>query len=116
MNAGELDQRIQFQRKVATTDALNQEVLTWADYGDRVWASVKPLSGRSVNVADQIQESITLEVVVRKLAVQVSKFWRVIWQGRTLSVEVVLPLETRDGWRLLCSENTRDNTEGARGV
>lgn len=119
--AGELDQRGQFQYKAVTVDALNQEVPTWRDYGGRTWVGVRPATTSSVEIANQMQAVATFEVDVRRPPRPgLSKFWRFVWHtrdgDRVLTIEgSPLPSKKYRGiWTLICSEGTRDNTEGAR--
>lgn len=112
IDAGELDQRVVLQSKVLTADALNGQVVTWAQEGE-VWAKVSKITGRTVHIANQMQGVMVMEVEIRKGPLPVARTWRALWKQAPgvetpLSIEAVVPNEDRDGWLLVCAEGIHD--------
>lgn len=64
MDAGRLDRRITLQSSVATRDAAGGMVETWSDVAT-VWAQVRNLSAREVQLAAQRGAAVKAAVTVR---------------------------------------------------
>lgn len=63
----ELNQRITFQTLTRTSDGQGGWTETWTTFAT-VWAKVKPKSARERYFSQQVQETITHEITIRKLA------------------------------------------------
>ncbi|MCA9312662.1 MAG: phage head closure protein [Phycisphaerales bacterium] len=61
---GKLRHRVTVQRATEERDSYGQPVQTWSDIG-RVWARIRPLSGREYIAARQVQADLTHEVTIR---------------------------------------------------
>lgn len=105
---GELREIVVLQSYTATRDELNQPIKAWTPQAT-VHAKVSTVHGSNVFLASQYREPTSLVVRIRR-GPAVTKGWRVIWNDaatntmRTLAIQDILPLETRDGMDLLCSE------------
>jgi SPP1 family predicted phage head-tail adaptor len=64
MKIGELNKRIEIQSETHTFDSHGGEVRTWTT-DSTVWASVKTLTGRKLELARQIEAETTIEVRIR---------------------------------------------------
>ena len=86
--AGRLDKRITIQRATeGTADDYNQTALSWAAVATR-WASIKPLSGQELFLAQQVNAQVTHEVRMRWLDGVTPKD-RISYSGRTLNIQSV---------------------------
>ena len=103
LRAGELNQRIDLQKKNITRDALNAEVVTWITVYPREPAKVEAITGREVHAASQLHAATTLRVTIR-VKHDVNAEWRALWNGEPLSIGAVLPVPTLDRLTLLCSQ------------
>ena len=79
LNAGQLDQRVTLQARVAGVDARGQGTETWADLAT-VWAQVTPLRGREYFAAGQTQTPADVRMRLRYRA-DVTPAHRVVWRG-----------------------------------
>ncbi len=61
MNVGQYDQSVVLQRRIEERTARGEAVITYID-GNRVWASVEPLTGRELYQAQQTQSEITTRI------------------------------------------------------
>jgi SPP1 family predicted phage head-tail adaptor len=99
ISAGELAQRVTFQRRVATVDSLGQESKGWQDYAT-VWARVLTTGGREQMQAGAVRSEATIEVRVRYRAdlLMDSITQRIMWQG--VAYDVVRPPQDVKGARV----------------
>ena len=88
--AGDLRERVTIQQATATRDAYNAEVLTWSTVAT-VWARVLERGGREPVLADRPVMLISYEVTVRD-GRTITHEQRVIWRGKTLTIDTVTPL------------------------
>lgn len=102
MRAGELNERVDLQKKSVTRDALNAEVVTWVTIYLREPAKVEAITGREVHAASQLHAAMTLRVTIR-VKPDVNAEWRALWNGEPLSIGAVLPVPARDRLTLLCA-------------
>lgn len=65
MRAGLLRHRVTIQARSVVRDAAGGEAETWVDQPPPVWARVRPLNGRELLSANQIQAETTHEVTMR---------------------------------------------------
>lgn len=108
INAGELTEIVDLQSSTDTFDELHQPLRNWTTQAT-VHAKVSVVRGSNVFLANQYQEPTSLVVRIRR-GPAVTKKWRARWHDamsgivRTLNIQDVLPLDSRDGFDLLCSE------------
>ena len=62
--AGKYDQRVTFQQKGVTKNAIGEEVVTWSDVVT-LWAEVVPLRGGEFYAANQTQQSVDVRFRIR---------------------------------------------------
>ena len=65
---GKLDQRITLQEESRTVDGGGGHSTAWAnlDTYPTVWAAVEPVTGREALHADQVQDSLTYKITIRR--------------------------------------------------
>lgn len=108
IRAGDLREVVYLDQMTTSRDALNQPIKSWTPYAT-VRAKVDTIRGMNVHLANQYKEPTTLEVTIRT-GPPITKLWRIRWDDeitgttRTLAIQDILPLRTRDGMILLCSE------------
>ncbi len=61
---GRLNRRVLIQTPGHSRDDVGEEIKTWND-GDTVWASIRPLSGAERVRAEQVEATVTHEIVMR---------------------------------------------------
>lgn len=107
LNAGQLDQRITLQSRVAGVDALGQEAVTWSDVAT-VWAQAQPLRGREFFAAGQTQSEVAIRFRIRHRD-DVTSTMRVLWRGVAHDVESVIELAgAQTALELMCLAGVRD--------
>ena len=89
ISAGEYDQRITFQSKVVTRNAIGEEVVTWVD-GASAWAKVMPLRGNAFYAANQQQHSIDARFLIRARG-GIETHMRLIWKTQPYDITNVIP-------------------------
>jgi SPP1 family predicted phage head-tail adaptor len=104
MQAGRLRERVQVQRAATTRDDYNAEVLTWSTVAT-VWAQVLERGGREPVLADRPVMLISYEVTVRD-GLTITHADRLLWRGKTLSIETVTPVQADGVIILRCLEAT----------
>lgn len=87
--AGELNQRITFQQKSVTKNAIGEEVITFADV-DTVWAKVMPLRGNAFYAANQQQHVVDARFLIRERAGLTTDL-RVVWRGEPYAITNLIP-------------------------
>ncbi len=96
MEAGELNKRIILQRESWTLDTYNSKVATWTNVAT-VWAKVKPLQGRELFQAAQVQEEVTHSVTIRYRA-GVTADQRISYDSRTLQILGIVNVNEENIW------------------
>ncbi len=69
----------------ATVDAAGGHVPAWTNFGDPRWASVEPLGGRELYLAQQVQPEASIRVRTWWFAGLTAKH-RISYAGRTLEI------------------------------
>ncbi len=64
LSAGKLDRRITLQVPIVTRGALGGVAETWADLAT-VWADIRPLSGKEIQMAQQTQTQAQMVMTIR---------------------------------------------------
>lgn len=93
MESGTLDQRIIFQAKAVTRDAMGGEIITWTDQAT-VWAAADALRGREYFDAEKQQSEITIRFRIRYRA-DVTTAWRISWRSKFYDIVDIVPVFER---------------------
>ena len=103
MNAGEMRYRVILQKRSSTTGTRGQLSGEWSDVGGS-WAKVEHLSGRELEQARQIVETVSTRFTIRKPeAFDANSKYRVAFRGEFYNVESALPMGERlEVMELLC--------------
>ena len=64
MRAGRLRHRLNLQQQVETQDSLGGAIITWTTTAT-VWGGVEALSGSEKFMADQVQSSLQVRIIIR---------------------------------------------------
>jgi SPP1 family predicted phage head-tail adaptor len=88
--AGKYDQRVTFQQKSATRNALGEEVVTWTDVGQPVWAEAIPLRGREFYAANQTQQVVDVRFRIRARA-GLTNDMRLLWKTAPYDITGLIP-------------------------
>lgn len=101
--AGQLNQRVQFQVRAPSEDALGEKDGAWLDEGAKVWAMVEPLRGGERLQAGALQQPVDTLVVVRFTAARTDKDimarnLRIQWKGRVLGIGAALAVAGGCEW------------------
>ncbi len=106
MKAGQLRHRVTIQ-KLNEAQGSTGEILKgdaqWTDFAT-VWASIKPLRGRELFIAQQVSAEVNIQIGFRFLKGVVPRM-RILFGAREFDVKEVLNLEERNReLELLCKE------------
>ena len=104
MRAGRRNKRITLQSATETPDAHGQPVKTWV-YQDKVWAEVRPLSGREREIANQAAAEVNVAFTILWRS-DITSDWRVVYDGSHYEIVEPIPPDNirsrRDGLTLMC--------------
>ncbi len=89
MRAGDLDQRVTFQRSTLTYDTYNEPIETWAD-AFTVPASIKTTGGGEFYAA-QKKNAATEALIEIRYTEKLNTRMRMVWCGRTF--EILPPID-----------------------
>lgn len=87
--AGKMTERVTFQAKSVTRNALGEEVVTWADVAT-VWAEARPLRGREFYAANQTQQVVDVRFIVRQRA-GLTVDMRLLWKAAPYDITGLIP-------------------------
>lgn len=87
MQAGDLDQKILFQREQRVPDGGGGWTASWAALCF-AWAKAVPLSGTERDAAEQVAAQITHRFTVRRsqALADITAADRILWQGRVFNI------------------------------
>ena len=103
MQVGKLRHKVELKHLSQTQNTYGEPVDTWTKYAD-VWASIEPLSGRELLLAQQVNAELTLRVIIRYHSAMVVTD-RIIKDSRTLEVvNIINKNERNEQMELLCKE------------
>jgi len=102
MPAAPYRHRVTIQAVTLIFDAMGGWEETWADLAT-VWARVEALKGDEYFAAAQMQNSGSHRVTMRYRA-DLTPTHRLIFEGRTLDIEAVLPDERKSRLVIMCTE------------
>ena len=112
MRAGSLRKQVVLQKRVTgspqstSTGAANTSWVTQAT----VYGSLRPLGGRELFLAQQVESKVECEIEIRYRAdVPVAASWRAVVDGVNYNIEAVIEPESRKIRRILrCSKGLKD--------
>lgn len=87
--AGKMTERITFQQKSVTKNAIGEEVVTWTDVCT-VWAESRPLRGREFYAANQTQQVVDVRFIVRQRA-GLTVDMRLLWKAAPYDITGLIP-------------------------
>ncbi|WP_085908283.1 phage head closure protein [Kiloniella majae] len=87
MRIGKLRERISLQELSLAGDGGGGQVETWNEVA-KVWANVKPLSGREQIIANKETGTTLYRITIRSR--DISSSWRVVWGTKTLNIREIL--------------------------
>lgn len=87
--SGKLDQRITFQQKGVTRNAIGEEVVTWSDVAT-VWAEAVPLRGREFYAAAQTQQVVDVRFRIRARS-GLTNDMRLLWNTVPHDIVAIIP-------------------------
>lgn len=87
--AGEMNQRVTFQRREVTRNSIGEEVVTFADVCT-VWAKVMPLRGNAFYAANQQQHVIDARFLIRQRA-GLTTDMRLLWKSLPYDIANLIP-------------------------
>ena len=102
MPAAPYRHRVTIQAVTLIFDGMGGWEETWADLAT-VWARVEALKGEEYFAAAQMQNSVSHRVTMRYRA-DLTPTHRLIFEGRTLDIEAVLPDERKSRLVIMCTE------------
>ena len=89
VQAGQLAERVTFQQKGVTKNAIGEEVVTWSDVAT-VWADVRPVRGGEFYAANQMQQTLDLRIFIRARS-GITHDLRLVWRGTPYDITGVIP-------------------------
>lgn len=102
MQPGELDQRILIQFEVRTPDNYGGAALAWKALA-KVWAKVRPVSGRERLAGGTIAAPALYRFTIRRRA-DVTEGMRIMWNGKPFNIRFIGDAGTRDAFMSLEAE------------
>lgn len=103
IESGKLRHRVDIQAHAETRNAIGETLLTWSTSVTR-WAQVRPLSGKELEHARQIDSRTTHKIVIRYYG-DLSYSNRFLWKGRKFNIISLLNILERDKLQVcLCVE------------
>lgn len=102
---GQMRSQMAIEKATETTDATGAVVQTWSEIG-LVWAYIRPLSGRELSDARQVEADVTHEVRMRYRSDLTARM-RLTFRGRTLEILGLVNIDELDRELILtCVEVT----------
>jgi SPP1 family predicted phage head-tail adaptor len=110
--SGELNRRITLQQRSATQDSFGEPTHGWQDLMT-VWAGIEPLSGRELELAQQMSSEVTHRITVRYQSAFTDTRWaaslRALYKNRIFNIQAALNEdEANVRIHLLASEGLND--------
>lgn len=103
MNAGKLRHRVELQEVSGSQDSFGESLRTYATYAT-VWASVEPLQGRELELAQQVSAETNHKITIRYNS-NVDTEHRIVFSGRVFELtSVINPSERNEHLVLFCKE------------
>lgn len=98
MQAGQLNDRVTFQRATLTSNAFGEPLQAWANVGT-VWARVEPIAGKERFSAMQTMADVDYRITFRYQPAlsDLGPDDRAQWDGKSLDIKAVYRKEGRSG-------------------
>lgn len=93
IGAGKLNKRVMIQELTTSIDAGGGADESWTTY-ETVWANVKPITGKTLYYAQQIESTVDHEIRIRYLS-GVKTDMRVTVDSRTFEIKNILDYDGR---------------------
>lgn len=107
MQIGSLMHGVVIESPAQTRGQMGSQKNTWQPVCT-TWASVQPLSGRALEVAQALHAEVTVKITVRWRA-DIDNTCRVMFRGKAYAVQYVLnPSEANRELQLYCTTGTSD--------
>lgn len=109
MNTGRLRSRVSLLKRQVTKDSYGESVEAFSEFAHR-WAEVKDVSGREFYSKIGEESEITTRILMRldSTVASLSRNDRVVCNGKTYHVEVVLEPDYKSRWaEILCKKDER---------
>lgn len=107
MNAGKLRHRITIQAPIERENDYGERAVTWIDFAS-VGADIRPLSGRELVMAQQIESLVTTSIQMRFYPGLNPKM-RIVYAGRIFEIASIINiLERNRELNILCHEVVAD--------
>jgi SPP1 family predicted phage head-tail adaptor len=107
MRAGRLRHRLVLQSQTETRDAHGAAVIAFTTEAT-VWGGIEPLSGREYFAQQQIQNEVSVRIVIRFYS-GLDESWRVVNNGKVYSILSVINENERDRMMtLMCSKGVKE--------
>lgn len=95
-----LRHRVVVEQYARTEDDTGGWSEDWSPLGT-FWARVRALQGQEAIVAGALRGEVAWEVLLRNVSSEIDVKDRVVWNGRTIKINAVLPDEKGEWLRLL---------------
>jgi SPP1 family predicted phage head-tail adaptor len=103
LRAGDLKRQITIEQRATGTDTNGQRSTTWSTFCT-TFASISPMSGRELELAQAVNAEVTHQIVIR-YRTGVTTAMRVVYQGRYFDIQSVQDVDTQHRKLvLLCGE------------
>lgn len=105
MTAGKYNQLVTIQAPSATTDSIGGQPTSWVDVRQG-WAEIKPMSGREVQAAQQLNSGAMYRIAMRAQPLTTSQ--RLVWHaagGALLNIRAVMPSGRGGGEIIVTAES-----------
>ncbi len=108
---GKLDQRITFQNETRVVDGGGGHETVFADLSENptVWAEVVPDTGRETQRAQQVQDSVTYRITIRRRADLAAKM-QIVWKtnaNKLLNIRAVKDIGGRSMYTEILADEGR---------
>lgn len=92
--AGRLRHRIKIQSLGLADDGMGGQTEAWSDMAN-VWASIEPLTGKELFIAQQVESNVTHKITMRYLAGITTKH-RILFGSRVFEIVSIRDEEERN--------------------
>jgi SPP1 family predicted phage head-tail adaptor len=108
MNPGDLRSKIIIEEATYTDNGFGGKITTWTTLAT-VWAKVEHLSGRELQIAQQISPNILYEITIRYRS-EMSTQYRIYYSGQYFNIRDIKDLNNMHKWLFLKCE-VRDSEQ-----
>ncbi|MBD2782858.1 phage head closure protein [Xenorhabdus szentirmaii] len=105
MRAGRLRHRVTIEKQTSSRTPSGSVIREWSDVAS-VWAEVRPISGRELVASGAVLTEVTIRIWLRYRA-DITTSHRIIYQGNSFAITVVIPNAQHTRLELLCKGGVR---------